>query len=97
MENAFPVANINLAMLVSGDLLAQSLQRPGGITFRPEKHGEGYTMSHDDVLGRVKWAADQGATQIMIQGGVNPDLRIERTAEGNMVVRRGATTSQAPS
>jgi cyclic dehypoxanthinyl futalosine synthase len=44
--------------------------------FRPEKHGEGYTMSHDDVLGRVKWSADQGATQIMIQGGVNPELRI---------------------
>ena len=45
--------------------------------FRPEKHGEGYTMSHDEVLSRVKHAADQGATQIMIQGGVNPDLRIE--------------------
>ena len=41
--------------------------------FRPEKHGEGYTMSHDEVLSRVKFAADQGATQIMIQGGVNPD------------------------
>lgn len=45
--------------------------------FRPEKHGEGYTMSHDDVLARVKFAADQGATQIMIQGGVNPDLKLE--------------------
>ncbi len=45
--------------------------------FRPEKHGEGYTMSHDEVLARVKFAADQGATQIMIQGGVNPELRIE--------------------
>ena len=45
--------------------------------FRPEKHGEGYTMSHDAVLERVKFAADQGATQIMIQGGVNPELRIE--------------------
>jgi len=44
--------------------------------FRPEKHGEGYTMSHDAVLERVKFAADQGATQIMIQGGVNPELRI---------------------
>ena len=31
-------------------------------------------MSHDEVLARVKYAADQGATQIMIQGGVNPDL-----------------------
>ncbi len=45
--------------------------------FRPEKHGEGYTMSHDEVLGRVKFAADQGATQIMIQGGVNPELRLD--------------------
>ena len=45
--------------------------------FRPEKHGEGYTMSHDDVVARVQWAADQGATQIMIQGGVNPELRLE--------------------
>ncbi|MGA3039345.1 MAG: hypothetical protein ABSF54_00995 [Bryobacteraceae bacterium] len=27
----------------------------------------------------------------------NPDLRIERTAEGNIIVRRNATTSQAPS
>lgn len=45
--------------------------------FRPEKHGEGYTMSHDEVLGQVKFAADQGATQIMIQGGVNPELKLE--------------------
>jgi cyclic dehypoxanthinyl futalosine synthase len=45
--------------------------------FRPEAHGEGYTMSHDEVLSRVKWAADQGATQIMIQGGVNPALRLD--------------------
>ncbi len=44
--------------------------------FRPEKHGEGYTMSHDAVLERVKFAADRGASQIMIQGGVNPELRI---------------------
>ena len=45
--------------------------------FRPEKHKEGYTMSHDTVLARVKYAADQGATQIMIQGGVNPELGID--------------------
>jgi len=44
--------------------------------FRPEKHKEGYTMSHDQVLARVKYAADQGATQIMIQGGVNPQIPI---------------------
>ena len=45
--------------------------------FRPEHHKEGYTMSHDTVLERVKFAADQGATQIMIQGGVNPELGID--------------------
>jgi cyclic dehypoxanthinyl futalosine synthase len=45
--------------------------------FRPEGHAEGYTMSHDKVLERARWAADQGATQIMIQGGVNPELRLE--------------------
>lgn len=45
--------------------------------FRPEKHKEGYTMSHDQVLARVKHAADQGATQIMIQGGVNPELHLD--------------------
>ena len=45
--------------------------------FRPEKRKEGYTMSHDDVLARVKFAADQGATQIMIQGGVNPEIPLD--------------------
>ena len=44
--------------------------------FRPEGHAEGYTMTHEQVLERVKFAADQGATQIMVQGGVNPELPI---------------------
>jgi cyclic dehypoxanthinyl futalosine synthase len=42
--------------------------------FRPEGHPEGYTMTHEQVLARVRYAVDQGATQIMIQGGVNPEL-----------------------
>lgn len=49
--------------------------------FRPQGHAEGYTMTHDQVLARVQWAADQGATQIMVQGGVNPDLPISYYAE----------------
>ena len=44
--------------------------------FRPEHHKEGRTLDHDQVIARVKKAADLGATQIMIQGGVNPDLRL---------------------
>ncbi|MDE2571941.1 MAG: dehypoxanthine futalosine cyclase [bacterium] len=42
--------------------------------YRHEGSREGYTMSHDEVLEHVRFAADQGATQIMIQGGVNPEL-----------------------
>ncbi|HXM19243.1 MAG TPA: cyclic dehypoxanthinyl futalosine synthase [Candidatus Tumulicola sp.] len=49
--------------------------------FRPEGHAEGYTMTHEQVLARVKYAADQGATQIMIQGGVNPELPISYYVE----------------
>jgi cyclic dehypoxanthinyl futalosine synthase len=45
--------------------------------FRPEHHAEGRTLTHDQVIARVKKAADLGATQIMIQGGVNPELRID--------------------
>lgn len=56
--------------------------------FRPEHHKEGRTLTHDQVLARVKYAADQGATQIMIQGGVNPELRIEWFEELFQRVRR---------
>jgi cyclic dehypoxanthinyl futalosine synthase len=49
--------------------------------FRPEGHPEGYTMTADEVIARVKWAAAQGATQIMIQGGVNPDLPLSYYTE----------------
>jgi cyclic dehypoxanthinyl futalosine synthase len=45
--------------------------------FRPEGHPEGYTMTIDEVLARVQWAAERGATQVMVQGGVNPDLPID--------------------
>jgi cyclic dehypoxanthinyl futalosine synthase len=49
--------------------------------FRSEGHAEGYTMTHDEVLARVQWAADLGATQIMVQGGVNPELAIDYYVE----------------
>jgi cyclic dehypoxanthinyl futalosine synthase len=49
--------------------------------FRPEGHPEGYTMTHEQVLARVRYAVDQGATQIMIQGGVNPELPLSYYTE----------------
>ena len=67
--------------------------------FRPEGHAEGYTMTHEQVLERVRWAVDQGATQIMIQGGVNPDLPIAYyvdlfRASGSAFPRRTSTRSR---
>lgn len=49
--------------------------------FRPQGHAEGYTMTQDEVLARVAWAVEQGATQIMVQGGVNPELPISYYAD----------------
>lgn len=38
---------------------------------------EGFTLTHDQILERVAKAVKAGATQIMLQGGLNPDLGIE--------------------
>ncbi len=38
---------------------------------------EGYVLSHEEILKRVGEAASLGATQIMLQGGMNPELGIE--------------------
>ncbi len=56
--------------------------------FRPEHHAEGRTLDHDQVIARVKKAADLGATQIMIQGGVNPELPLTWFEELFARVRR---------
>jgi len=56
--------------------------------FRPEGHPEGYTMTHEQVLARVRYAVDQGATQIMIQGGVNPVLPLRYYVEMFAAVSR---------
>ncbi len=37
----------------------------------------GYTLSHDEILEKVGKAVKMGATQIMLQGGMNPALRLE--------------------
>lgn len=43
---------------------------------RPGDH-EGYVLTTEEVLRKVQEAVDLGATQILMQGGLNPDLRIE--------------------
>jgi dehypoxanthine futalosine cyclase len=36
-----------------------------------------YTLSPEQVVEKVKRAAEKGATQILIQGGLNPDLKLD--------------------
>jgi cyclic dehypoxanthinyl futalosine synthase len=45
--------------------------------YRAPKHAEGWTHSLDEILRRCDEAVELGATQIMLQGGHNPDLGIE--------------------
>ncbi|NLX26102.1 MAG: dehypoxanthine futalosine cyclase [Lentisphaerae bacterium] len=36
-----------------------------------------YTLTPEQVVEKVKHAAEKGATQILIQGGLNPDLKLD--------------------
>jgi cyclic dehypoxanthinyl futalosine synthase len=42
--------------------------------FRPPGHPEGYVLSLDEILAKIAEAVSLGATQIMLQGGLHPDL-----------------------
>ncbi|AGK60187.1 menaquinone biosynthesis protein, SCO4550 family [Archaeoglobus sulfaticallidus PM70-1] len=38
---------------------------------------DGFVLSYDDILDRISDAVKHGVTQVMLQGGMNPDLGIE--------------------
>jgi len=38
---------------------------------------DAYTLDHDEVLKKIKWSAERGATTVLLQGGVHPDLPLE--------------------
>jgi dehypoxanthine futalosine cyclase len=42
--------------------------------YRHSDAGDAYTHSVEQVLEKVAWAVEQGATTVLLQGGVNPDL-----------------------
>jgi len=44
--------------------------------FRPPGHPEGYLLTRDQILGKVEEAVALGATQILMQGGLHPELRL---------------------
>ncbi|MEM2191438.1 MAG: cyclic dehypoxanthinyl futalosine synthase [Archaeoglobaceae archaeon] len=44
--------------------------------FYAKKANEEFTLSHEEIISKVKKVVELGATQIMLQGGLNPDLRL---------------------
>jgi cyclic dehypoxanthinyl futalosine synthase len=42
--------------------------------FRPPGHAEGYLLSREQILAKVEEAVSLGATQILMQGGLHPEL-----------------------
>ena len=55
--------------------------------YRAPKHAEGWTHSLEEILRRCEEAVELGATQIMLQGGHNPDLGIEWYEETFSAIR----------
>jgi len=45
--------------------------------YRPPGHPEGYVLSRDDLRRKLQEVVDAGGVQILLQGGLHPDLRIE--------------------
>lgn len=44
--------------------------------FRPPGHQDGYVLGTEEILAKVQEAAGRGATQILMQGGLHPELKI---------------------
>jgi cyclic dehypoxanthinyl futalosine synthase len=45
--------------------------------YRPVGHAEGYVLSREVLGEKLQEVVDAGGVQILLQGGLNPDLRIE--------------------
>lgn len=42
--------------------------------FRPPGDAAGYVLSHEEIAAKIQETLDAGGTQILLQGGMNPDL-----------------------
>lgn len=42
--------------------------------FRRQGHKDAYLLSYDEILAKVRETVEAGGTQVMIQGGLHPDL-----------------------
>ncbi len=45
--------------------------------WRPKNHRDAYLLTHEEILQKVRETVDAGGTQLMIQGGLNPDLPLK--------------------
>lgn len=45
--------------------------------YRVPGHGEGYVLSDEQILDKVRDTVEQGGVEILFQGGLNPELKIE--------------------
>jgi cyclic dehypoxanthinyl futalosine synthase len=45
--------------------------------YRVPKHAEGYTLTEEQILEKVGDTVSQGGTEILFQGGLNPQLKID--------------------
>ncbi|MEW6584477.1 MAG: cyclic dehypoxanthinyl futalosine synthase [Nitrospirota bacterium] len=45
--------------------------------YRPKGHPEAYVLSQEEVEKKIKETVDLCGTQVMLQGGINPDLKID--------------------
>lgn len=45
--------------------------------YRPPGHAESYVRSKDEIFGKVEEMLERGGTTLMLQGGHNPELKID--------------------
>jgi cyclic dehypoxanthinyl futalosine synthase len=45
--------------------------------YRSPKHAEGYVLSREELLAKVQETVEVGGNQILMQGGLHPDYKIE--------------------
>ena len=44
---------------------------------RPRQSPDGYLLGYEEIFKKIEELLDQGGTQILLQGGINPDLGLE--------------------
>jgi len=56
--------------------------------YRPMGHKEGYVLDTDTICAKIQETIDLGGTGVLMQGGLNPDLKIEWYEELLRAIKR---------